>query len=129
MRTSSCWWSGCWRIEVSAIGRLLLPVALAATSVASAATPAVPDAARREALIRLVRNDCGSCHGMSLKGGLGLPLTPESLRGKPDDSLVATILYGRPGTPMPPWQTFMNEAEAGWIVDNLKRGFPDAEPK
>jgi cytochrome c55X len=88
-----------------------------------------PDAIRRTELIRLVRNDCGSCHGMQLTGGLGLPLTPEALRGKPDSSLVASILYGRPGTPMPPWQSFLNQAEAGWIVEKLKQGFPDVKPQ
>jgi cytochrome c55X len=88
-----------------------------------------PDALRRTELIRLVRNDCGSCHGMQLTGGLGLPLTPEALRGKPDSSLVASILYGRPGTPMPPWQAFLNQAEAEWIVEKLKQGFPDVKPQ
>jgi cytochrome c55X len=87
-----------------------------------------PDTARRIELIRMVRNDCGSCHGLQLNGGLGLPLTPEALRGKPDSSLVATILYGRTGTPMPPWRPFLSESEAVWIVENLKQGFPDVQP-
>lgn len=94
----------------------------------ASAAPAEPAGARRSELIRLVRNDCGSCHGMQLTGGLGLPLTPESLRAKPDSALVSTILYGRPGTPMPPWQPFLSEAEAEWIVENLKKGFPDVDP-
>lgn len=85
-----------------------------------------PDAARRTELIKLVRNDCGSCHGIKLTGGLGLPLTPQALKDKPEKSLVATILFGRPGTPMPPWHTFLTEAEATWIVKNLMQGFPDA---
>ena len=95
--------------------------------VACAAPPA-PDAARRTELIQLVRNDCGSCHGMQLRGGLGLSLTPDALRQKNDSGLVATILYGRPGTPMPPWQPFLNQAEAEWIVENLKQGFPNVNP-
>lgn len=95
---------------------------------AASAAPAEPGAARRNELVRLVRNDCGSCHGMQLTGGLGLPLTPEALREKPDSGLVSTILYGRPGTPMPPWQSFLSEAEAEWIVENLKHGFPDVKP-
>ncbi|PWB57609.1 MAG: cytochrome C55X precursor NirC, partial [Nitrosomonadales bacterium] len=44
---------------------------------------------------------------------------------KPAESLVATILHGRPGTPMPPWGAFLNENEARWIVDKLQKGFPD----
>jgi cytochrome c55X len=93
-----------------------------------AASASAPDAPRRTELIRMVRNDCGSCHGMQLTGGLGLPLTPDTLILKPDNALVATIMYGRPGTPMPPWQTFLSETEAQWIVENLKLGFPDAIP-
>lgn len=92
------------------------------------AAPAEPDAARRTELIRMVRNDCGSCHGLQLNGGLGLPLTPDALKGKADESLVATILYGRAGTPMPPWQPFVSETEALWIIENLKQGFPDVKP-
>ena len=83
-----------------------------------------PDALRQKQLIHLVRQDCGSCHGMTLKGGLGPALLPETLRDKPAAGLVATIYYGRPGTPMPPWQQFMSEAEAAWIVDKLMTEFP-----
>jgi len=82
-------------------------------------------AQRQAELVRLVRQDCGSCHGMTLAGGLGPALLPPLLRDKPAESLVATILYGRPGTPMPPWGAFLNENEARWIVDNLQKGFPD----
>lgn len=76
-------------------------------------------------LIRLVRQDCGSCHGLTLRGGLGPALLPENLRDRPPDSLKSTILSGRPGTAMPPWQPFMTEAEADWIVAQLLRGFPE----
>jgi cytochrome c55X len=82
-------------------------------------------ATRQKELVRLVRQDCGSCHGLTLKGGLGPPLTAQALKEKPVDSLKATILGGRPGTPMPPWRAFMNEAEADWIVNELLKGFPD----
>jgi cytochrome c55X len=104
---------------------LHVAVLLGLTAVAVASAPAAePDPARQEALVHMVRQDCGSCHGMRLKGGLGPALLPARLAGLPDDSLVATILYGRPGTAMPGWQRFMNEAEAGWIVTRLKEGFP-----
>lgn len=81
-----------------------------------------PPEARQKELSHLVRQDCGSCHGMSLAGGLGLPLRPKTLRDKPKESLVATILYGRPGTAMPPWNPFLTEAEAEWIVEMLLKG-------
>lgn len=85
--------------------------------------PAI-DPARQTELVRLVRQDCGSCHGLTLQGGLGPALLPATLAGKPSDSLAATILHGRPGSAMPPWRRFLNEAEADWIVANLKKGFP-----
>ena len=94
---------------------LVLPVGLAS---------AAPDAPRERELVRLVRQDCGSCHGMTLKGGLGPALLPESLRDKSAESLKYTILQGRPGTPMPGWQRFVSEAEAEWIVERLLTGFP-----
>src|SRR5512139_3637411 len=85
---------------------------------AAAAAPvnaAAPDAARARELIALLRQDCGSCHGMRLTGGLGPALTPEALRAKPAESLAATIVSGRPGTAMPPWRRFVSEAEAQWL--------------
>lgn len=82
------------------------------------------DAVRRVELVTLVRQDCGSCHGLTLKGGLGPALLPEALKDKPADYLKYVILQGRPGTAMPPWQRFLNDAEAQWIVSNLQKGFP-----
>lgn len=85
-----------------------------------------PAPARQSELLHMVRQDCGSCHGLRMEGGLGLPLTPRDLKGKDRDSLTATILQGRYGTTMPPWNPFVTEAEAGWIVDMLIKGLPDA---
>lgn len=85
-----------------------------------------PARQRRAALIRLVRQDCGSCHGMTLAGGLGPALLPENLLDKDRHSLKNTILFGRAGTPMPPWREFLTDDEAGWLVDRLGKGFPDA---
>ena len=82
-----------------------------------------PDHASR--LVRLVRQDCGSCHGLRLTGGLGSSLLPEALEGKPASSLVATILDGRKGTPMPPWRGLLTEQEAQWIVERLQTEFPN----
>lgn len=89
--------------------------------------PAVsgPTPQRERDLVRLVRQDCGSCHGMTLAGGLGPPLLPAVLHERPAPALVQTVLHGRPGTPMPPWHRFLTEAEAQWIVDRLIEGFPE----
>ncbi|MBS4097647.1 MAG: cytochrome c [Sulfuricella sp.] len=85
-----------------------------------------PPPSRRAELLNMIRHDCGSCHGLTLAGGLGLPLLPETLAGKPPEALQETILRGRGGTPMPPWQAFISEKEAGWIVEMLMKGLPDA---
>lgn len=79
---------------------------------------------RQKELVTLVRQDCGSCHGLTLQGGLGPALLPDALRGKPADYLKIVILQGRPSTAMPPWQRFLSETEAEWIVSNLQKGFP-----
>ena len=102
-----------------------LMVALAAVSAAAQRIDGSAAARERE-LTRLVRQDCGSCHGMQLTGGLGPPLTPQALRDKPVASLVATVLSGRPGTAMPPWRAFVSESEAAWIVARLREGNLDA---
>lgn len=94
-----------------------LPIALPAA--ANEATPMPAD------LIRLVRQDCGACHGMTLNGGLGSPLTATALAGKPVDAISATILHGRPGTAMPAWKTLLSEAQADWIAARLIEGFPE----
>lgn len=80
---------------------------------------------RERELTRLVRQDCGSCHGMSLRGGLGPALLPGSLADKPLESLAFTVMQGRPGTAMPGWRAFLSEAEARWIVERLAGGFPE----
>lgn len=83
---------------------------------------AEPDPQRQQELQALLIQDCGSCHGLRLKGGLGPPLRPEALAGKPAGLLVNTILEGRPGTAMPPWRAMLSEAEATWLVDRLQQG-------
>lgn len=104
---------------------MLRPGVCLAISLALPAGAAEPDSSRRAELVRLVRQDCGACHGLTLQGGLGPALLPATLSGKPSDSLSATILHGRPGSAMPPWRRFLTEAEADWIVANLKKGFPN----
>ncbi len=91
----------------------------------SAAEP--PDPVRQSDLFNLLRHDCGSCHGLTMKGGLGPSLEPQSLEGKADEVLVAVILDGIPGTPMPPWRSELSTAEAAWLVEQLRRGL-DSTP-
>lgn len=107
-------------VAVPVLGLLMLALPAAAPAGTDAADPQ-----RRAALLHMVRQDCGSCHGLTMKGGLGPPLLPVTLKGKDRAGLAYTILYGRPGTAMPPWKDFVSEAEAHWIVEQLVRGLPD----
>jgi cytochrome c55X len=96
---------------------LLLPLLLAALP----AWGGEISTERQQALRDLLKQDCGACHGLTLKGGMGPALLPETLDGKSDDFLADTILNGRQGTAMPPWQPFMNRDEALWLVKILRK--------
>ena len=74
---------------------------------------------RAAQLERLVLQDCGSCHGMTLKGGLGPDIRATTLAGTPREALVAIILDGVPDKAMPPWRPLLSVEEAGWIADYL----------
>jgi cytochrome c55X len=102
------------------IGAVAAAALAAAASVTGSAADVGADGAAK--LTNLVRQDCGSCHGLTLKGGLGKPLTTESLAQWDRDQLAAIILDGVPGTPMPPWRALITEPEARFIADMLKRG-------
>ncbi len=84
-----------------------------------------PSAARQAELVRIVRQDCGACHGMRLTGGLGPALTRDALAERPVEAIEATILYGRPGTPMPPWRALLPPHDVHWIAEQLAAGFPE----
>jgi len=97
----------------------------AAFVAAFAAEAAEPRQERQDELIKLVRQECGSCHGLTLAGGLGPSLQADAMAEMPVDSMVATIMNGRPGTAMPGWNRFMTEAEAEWMVNEFMAGFPE----
>ena len=78
-----------------------------------------PSRARQAELQNMLKHDCGSCHGLTLKGGLGPPLLAQDLVNKPDNYLIDTIQNGRKGTAMPPWKPFISEAETRWLVHDL----------
>jgi cytochrome c55X len=99
--------------EVALLGALLWSAPVAAGE---------PNAERKSQLDSLLRQDCGSCHGLTMKGGLGPALLPSSLDGRDEMLLVETILDGRPGTPMPPWRFELSADEAAWMVRALKAG-------
>ena len=89
---------------------------------ASAASAAAPNQQRQVELLHLLKQDCGSCHGMTLKGGLGPALTADVMANKSRELMLHTILEGRAGTPMPPWSAILKFEEAEWILDILYKG-------
>ncbi len=101
----------------------MLAAALILTASTASAAPLGSE--RQAALLYLLRQDCGSCHGSTMGGGLAPPLLPQSLAETPDDALIAAILDGRPGTPMPPWRFEINPNEAAWMVRQLKGGLAE----
>ena len=108
-------------------GRSLVPrarfraLAGAALFLLSAVPPSLAEVSDERAaqLERLVRQDCGSCHGMTLRGGLGPDIRAATLAGTPREALVGIILDGLPETAMPPWWPLLTAEEAGWIADYL----------
>lgn len=94
----------------------------AASAAAAAPAPETPVSPARQAeLEHMVIQDCGSCHGLTMKGGLGKPITPGDLAGFDPEGLAAIILDGVPGTAMPPWRPLISEPEALWIAEYLMK--------
>jgi len=99
---------------------LLAGLLLSTSSAAALAGPMEPS--RKIELTEILLQDCGSCHGMTLKGGLGPALTPDVLTGKPAVYLQQTILEGHPGTPMPPWKSILSLPDIDYLVSILMSG-------
>ncbi len=95
--------------------------ALAVLLAGPAVAGALP-ATRAAELEHLVRQDCGSCHGMTLAGGLGPDIRPAALDALDEAAIVSVILDGRQGTAMPPWRPLLTPEEAAWIAEYLKAG-------
>src|SRR5690554_2434394 len=87
---------------------ITLPGAESGSDASSSSQRTLP-AHEQVELRRLLIQDCGSCHGLRMTGGLGPALTPAALSPIPRSSLVTTVLYGRPGTAMPPWRALLDE--------------------
>lgn len=83
---------------------------------------------RQNEILHLIRHDCGSCHGMTLKGGLGSPLTAERLAQRSSNELADIIRNGISGTPMPPWKGILTDEEIAWMVKQLQQEIRDDDP-
>ncbi|WP_048308047.1 cytochrome c [Halomonas sp. PR-M31] len=98
------------------IASLLLLVAFGAV--------ADPPPNRQTELETLLYQDCGSCHGMTLGGGLGPSLLPERMARYDVTAITAIILHGIPGTAMPPWSELLTRQDAAWLAKQLKKNSP-----
>ncbi|KEO60094.1 c-type cytochrome [Thioclava indica] len=107
--------------DARAIPALLLSLALASAPARAEVAGQIPGPRAAE-LEHMVIQDCGSCHGLTMKGGLGSPLTHDALDGADPGALASIILDGVPGTAMPPWRPLLTEDEAHWIADYLLQG-------
>lgn len=96
-----------------------LPIALAALCSCAIAAPPL-DSARQQELAYLLKQDCGSCHGMTLRGGLGPPLLSSALAEKPDEYLQIIIAKGVAVRGMPPWKGILSEADINHIIKLLR---------
>ena len=101
-------------IKKTLISRAVFATALFAATAALASETLDP-----QLLKRLVHQDCGSCHGLTLKGGLGPDLRSETISHYEVDILTGVILDGIPDTAMPPWRPLMSEEEAEWVARYL----------
>jgi cytochrome c55X len=80
-----------------------------------------PNPQRQQELLNMLEHDCGSCHGLPPKGGLGPSLMPEALADKSNALLADAIQNGRVGTAMPPWKSFLSIDETNWLIQRLRQ--------
>lgn len=120
MKTLVAQWSSR-KSRIVLLEAVALLVVVAAVVLAGPAYADISDQ-RQTGLLYFLKHDCGSCHGLTRKGGLGSPLLPESVAGRSDEELTEIILDGLPGTPMPPWRALLTEEEAGWLVRAIREG-------
>jgi cytochrome c55X len=100
---------------------MVAAVALTASSAASE-----PTAERRAQLEVMFLHDCGSCHGLTMNGGLGPSIRPSDVADLSDHDLATIITDGIPGTPMPPWGRHLSSEDVGWIIRLMRQGTADA---
>jgi cytochrome c55X len=77
---------------------------------------------RKAELVYMLDQDCGSCHGLTLKGGLGPALTLDRMKSRSVKQITKVILDGVPDTPMPPWRPILSEQEARYLAQVLISG-------
>ncbi|MGQ4880645.1 c-type cytochrome [Billgrantia sp. LNSP4103-1] len=98
----------------------LIPLLLGTLALPAAAGDLVPGTERQAELETLLYQDCGSCHGMTLRGGLGPALPRDRMEGFSVEALAHIIRHGVPGSAMPGWESLLSEAEARWLAEHLR---------
>ncbi len=107
------------------MGRLLPIVLLVSASCVNAVAETGISEARKQELENFVVQDCGSCHGLTFKGGLGSAFSKKKLNAIPTEALYTIIDKGIEGTPMPAWGPLLSSEEIYWIIAYLRRVSPD----
>lgn len=79
----------------------------------------IPESRQLE-LKHLVKHDCGSCHGMTMKGGMGPSLLKKDLATFSDEYLFQVIKFGRPQKAMPPWNKILTDTEIKYVIKILR---------
>ena len=108
------------------LDRRLIAIALGLI-VALFAAPAIagdPTPQRQGELLHQLRQECGSCHGAALEGGLGPGLLPEYVEEMSIAELAAIIRHGIAGTPMHGAALKLDRDEALWLANQLQKGLP-----
>ncbi len=72
----------------------------------------------------LYSNNCAACHGPDRMGGVGPPLTPDSLGDKSDTEIRGTISDGQPDTAMPSFKGSLSPEQ----IEALLRLVKDSAP-
>lgn len=88
--------------ETVRTGRLLASGCIGYRLMLSAGAVAGGAPETEDELANFVIQDCGSCHGLKLKGGLGPPLRPEDIEALPETAVAAIIREAFPVRPCRP---------------------------
>lgn len=97
---------------------LVLLLSVTASGAAEISAP------RMTELENLVQQDCGSCHGLTRKGGLGPDIRADTLSGYQPEGLASIIKYGIDDTAMPPWGLLLSDEDINWIAEYLLKDLP-----
>src|SRR5690554_8223154 len=103
-----------------ALPLLLLGLAWLLPQAALAEAGSHPSGVDADRLETLLYQDCGSWHGMTVRGGLGPALAQERMQALSPEALTHIIRHGVPGTGVAGWEALLSEEEARWVAGHLE---------